>query len=69
MTMQQTQVGLEWNNCAAESAADETLKINFLTTFERKLAHCQFWKGRFFVTYLSKNIPDDSITDYTKERS
>ena len=48
MTMQQAQAGLEWNNCAAESAADETLKINFLTTFERKLAHCQFWKGRFF---------------------
>ena len=53
MTMQQAQAGLEWNNCAAESAANETLKINFLPTFERKLAHCQFWRGRFFVTYLS----------------
>ena len=37
MTMQQTQVGLEWNNCAAESAADKTLEINSLPTFERKL--------------------------------
>ena len=35
MKMQQTPVGLKWNNCAAEFAADKTLKRNLVQTLTK----------------------------------